>query len=410
MSRILFFVTKWILAISMFGFIIHKSEAQNEFGIDTLSDSSEISLLIASPGEENSWTIFGHAGIRVYDPINSIDITFNYGVFSFSDDFIFKFVKGETDYMATASYTSDYMNEYLGKGRDVTEFLLELRKTEKNYIWNYLLWNIKPENAVYRYNFLYNNCSTKPIDIILKATDGKFIFPKVNQSKSWRQIINEAEKNKPWIMFGSNLALGEPDDDIPSIKETLFLPLYVCKYLPSTRIKRKDGSMLAVVKDVRNYKSDVPPYKDESLFWDVVSPTNVFLLLLVLSVLFFKRSVRIKRNNKIFESCIFIISSFSGLILMFLSFFSEHPHTFPNYNMIIFNPLYLIVLPTIWISRLKKLHICFHIIIFATIILFFVMLPFMKQTFDFGVLIFAICILFQSLQSFFYVFRNIRRK
>lgn len=406
MDRISIFVTRYILCFLTLVFAVCKANAEETLGTDTLSDQSYISLLIASPGEENSWTVFGHAGIRVYDPTRGIDLTFNYGIFSFTDDFIFRFVKGETDYMVAPSYTNEYMDEYLNKGRDVTEFILELRNNEKNYIWNYLLWNIRPENAVYRYNFLYNNCSTKPLDIILNATGGKFIFPDVKQDKSWRAIINKAERNKPWVMFGSNLALGEPNDKIPSIKETLFLPSYVCKYLPATKIERKDGTILAVVNNEIKHKSHVLADKKDSVLIHLITPLNVSILFLMTSVLLLRRSIRSKHRYRIFESLVFLLSSSSGFILMMLSFFSEHPHTFPNYNIVIFNPLFILVLPLTWTPRLKKLYICFHITIFVTIILFFITMPFIKQTFEPGIIIFALCILVESLRGILCVLPN----
>ena len=47
-----------------------------------LSPSAKISLVICAPGDE-IYSYFGHAAIRVNDPLYEKDIIINYGVFSF---------------------------------------------------------------------------------------------------------------------------------------------------------------------------------------------------------------------------------------------------------------------------------------------------------------------------------------
>ena len=43
---------------------------------------------------------------------------------------------------------------------------MNLTNDEKRQLQQALIENLKPENKVYRYNFFYNNCSTKPRDIV----------------------------------------------------------------------------------------------------------------------------------------------------------------------------------------------------------------------------------------------------
>ena len=60
-----------------------------------LSDSSQISLLTCSPGEE-LYSAFGHTGIRVTDYKNDFDVVFNYGTFDFDQPgFYTNFLKGK---------------------------------------------------------------------------------------------------------------------------------------------------------------------------------------------------------------------------------------------------------------------------------------------------------------------------
>ena len=62
-----------------------------------LRAEGKFSLLTCAPGEK-IYELFGHTAIR-YVEGDSIDLVFNYGMFDFnSPNFIYRFVKGETDY------------------------------------------------------------------------------------------------------------------------------------------------------------------------------------------------------------------------------------------------------------------------------------------------------------------------
>ena len=132
----------------------------------TLSADAHMSILVASPSPMQAYTMYGHAGYRVYDEQLGLDVTFNYGIFQFDDTFLFRFVKGQTDYLVLPQPTSEYMDEYLSRGSRVEELHLNLRPDEQAKIWAYLLRNIQPEHRVYRYNFFRDNCATRLIDII----------------------------------------------------------------------------------------------------------------------------------------------------------------------------------------------------------------------------------------------------
>src|SRR5665647_2241973 len=77
-----------------------------------LSSEAKISLLTCAPGDE-IYSYFGHSAIRINDPQNGIDFVFNYGIFSFfSPNFIWRFVKGQTDFMMCGFQMASFMEEY----------------------------------------------------------------------------------------------------------------------------------------------------------------------------------------------------------------------------------------------------------------------------------------------------------
>ena len=138
-----------------------------------LSDEAEISLMTSDPHEGEVFTIYGHAALRVKDPAQRIDYIFNYGIFSFDKpNFIYRFTKGETDYQLGVTYFENYIAEYQMAGSDVTEQVLNLTPAEKQRVWKALLENYRPENRVYRYNFFFDNCATRPAAITERNIDG----------------------------------------------------------------------------------------------------------------------------------------------------------------------------------------------------------------------------------------------
>ena len=87
-------------------------------------DSIRISLLTCAPGDE-VYSLFGHTAIRYQDPQQKLDIVFNYGMFSFkTPHFLWRFIKGETDYELGVNSYQDFASEYIYLERGVNEQIL----------------------------------------------------------------------------------------------------------------------------------------------------------------------------------------------------------------------------------------------------------------------------------------------
>ena len=156
-----------------------------------LSPKAEISVLTCSPGPD-LYSSFGHTAIRIQDSINNrwVDVVYNYGTFQFTDDFYFKFAKGQLDYRLSRSSFGDFQYEYLMTGRGIWEQKLLITPAEKQRLFDLLEENYLPENREYRYDFFYDNCSTRVRDIIKKALENKVNFTYVYAEKSsYREAI-----------------------------------------------------------------------------------------------------------------------------------------------------------------------------------------------------------------------------
>ena len=64
-----------------------------------LSKEAKISVLTCGTSNE-IYALFGHTAIRVNDPVNGMDVVYNYGAFDFgTSNFALKFVKGNLQYL-----------------------------------------------------------------------------------------------------------------------------------------------------------------------------------------------------------------------------------------------------------------------------------------------------------------------
>lgn len=89
--------------------------------------------------------------------------------------------------------------------------------------------NHLPENRVYRYNFFYDNCATRPRDKIEESIDGKVIYPAEPQdgSLSFRDIVHQYCKGHPWARFGIDLCIGSEADRPITQRQMMFAPFYL---------------------------------------------------------------------------------------------------------------------------------------------------------------------------------------
>lgn len=156
----------------------------SNYQIASSQDSSRlrISLLTCTPGDE-LYSTFGHSAVRVFDSTSSKDIVFNYGMFDFEDpDFYVKFVKGKLRYFVAADNFENFKTEYQYYHRGITEQVINLSAEEKTAIQKFLYNNIREENKYYKYDFLFDNCTTRLRDIIVRNKTAKPVFKNVMQA------------------------------------------------------------------------------------------------------------------------------------------------------------------------------------------------------------------------------------
>ena len=194
---------------------------------DSEMDSVRISLLTCSPGEQ-VWALYGHTAIRYENPQKGIDIAVNYGIFNFNKPhFLLRFVFGLTDYEMGISSFRDFCEEYQYYGRKVTQQVINLNNEQKRRIISALMKNYQPENRVYRYNYFYDNCTTRARDMLLdnlQDSTHQIVGKDYHEEMTFREMVHSYCTARPWARFGNDMLLGVGADRPTTNEEQQFLP------------------------------------------------------------------------------------------------------------------------------------------------------------------------------------------
>ena len=332
---------------------------------NTLSDSATLSLITCSPGPQ-IYALFGHTAIRLVDPARGLDIVFNYGMFNFNKpNFYLKFIQGATDYELGAYETKYFLPEYRERNSSVTEQMLNLTTAEKQQLADALFVNYQPENREYRYNFVYDNCSTRPRDKILSVIKDKVVYDYVSEPQTFRNWVGTYTGENTWAKFGIDMLLGREADELSTRWSSMFLPEVLCREFGAVKIIAHDGTTRSLV----NAEKIIVSRQDSIVKTNFLQlPITVTLTVLLLGVLLIFYEKRRKKYYKIIDSVLLIVSGLAGVIIFYLMFFSVHPLVHSNFNLLWCNPLNILVGLFLWNRKLRSVINYFQL---ANVLLFF---------------------------------------
>ena len=320
-----------------------------------------VSLITCFPGQE-VFELYGHTAIRITD--GQSDMVYNFGLFSFNKpNFIYRFVKGETDY-AVGSYPMIYfLPEYIERNSKVVEQILNLSNNQAKSLQARLDSLCLPENREYRYNYVLNNCATRPRDLI-EETIGGINFPTpVDTTLTFRDIMRRYSPNYPWYQFGIDLALGSGIDRIVTAREQMFAPVFLMEAFATAKTT---GNQPLVRQTIILFDGSESPTLPPTPWY----LTPLFLSIAALIAIFFLtiNDIRKLHTSRLVDSLWFLICGLTGILVWFLIFISEHEATSPNYLGIWLNPFCLFPSIAIWIKSCKKWLYFYHFINFALVL------------------------------------------
>ena len=238
-----------------------------------------ISLLTVSPGEE-LYSTFGHSALRIVDSVSNTDIVYNWGTFNFDEPgFYSKFMRGKLHYYLSSDEFSSFRDANKEDHRGMIEQVLNLSCTEKLKMAALVYKNLQPENKYYKYDFLFDNCTTRIRDLLEKAVDSPVHYSQVVKQKTrFRQLIHVYLDNndKQWGKFGIDLLLGSKTDAIMSEREVMFLPDYLMICFDSSKIGNKP------IVSAKEKIYDIP----EPIITTNFLTTPLFIFSLLLAIIF----------------------------------------------------------------------------------------------------------------------------
>jgi hypothetical protein len=337
------------LALTIYSILFLVTTYQAVAQKQQLSGQAVISLVTADPGEE-LYSLFGHSAIRVKDTVNSQDLVFNYGTFNFNTpNFYMKFTRGKLLYMLSIQQFDRFKRSYEYEKRDLKEQILNLTQDQKQAIFQFLLWNYQPENRYYKYDFFFDNCATRIRDVFIDELPGlNFQFEYVKEGASFRDLIDEYLIYQPWSDFGIDIALGLPTDQIADPSQYMFLPDYMYLAFEKATISAPDASKVNFVSSTKTiYDAPARPYQASKITDPISVFGFVFILVLIATFYCFRK----KWNGRWIDVILFSVVGITGLIIVFLWFFTDHIATKGNLNIIWAFPLHL---PMVWLLLFKK--------------------------------------------------------
>jgi len=291
-----------------------------------LSPLSKISLLTVGTGEDLA-AKFGHSAIRLQDPTLGIDEVYGYGTYDFEDpNFYLNFTRGKLAYTISRIPFKYFDYSYQQEKRWIKEQELDLNLQQRTLIVGFLENNLLPENKRYKYDFLFDNCATR-IPMVFEKTLGstfKFDYSYLENHLTFRELIRLKLNPNTWSNFGIDLALGSVIDRKATPYEHLFLPIYVYQQMKHTTLNGK-----SIVKK-ESVLLDIPEQNDNSLLF--LTPAFWLGLLLALVTWVTFKDYKNERRTKWLDFSLFMLTGFSGMLILFLWFGTDHLATKANYN------------------------------------------------------------------------------
>lgn len=293
------------------------------------SCSLRITLLTCAPGEE-LYSTFGHTALRVQDRTAGTDVVYNYGTFEFGPDFYSQFIRGKLLYYLSVENFEDFLFTYQMESRSIVEQQLQLSCQENQNLYAALQINSLPQNRYYRYDFLFDNCTTRARDIVAQNTNAPVVFKNIlpKDVPTFRDLIHSYlnKGHAYWSKLGIDILLGVKLDKKVTNQQAMFLPGYLLKGFDSATVN--NHPLVTPSQPVLTMPS---PLSEASFF----TPGVVFsLLLIVIVALSFIKTKWASVTISIFDFLFFFILGLAGLLLLFMWFGTNHTVCRNNFNLL----------------------------------------------------------------------------
>ena len=236
---------------------------------------------------------------------------------------------------------------------------LETHEIEK--LFQLIAENLKPENITYRYDFFYDDCSTRIRDLIEKSIGEDLGYGRLKEKagicRPSGSLPANMKRYSHGLKVGIDLLMGSPGDKKASFRERMFLPVEMKNGLSELQIRRQ-GKMIPLLTNPELVLDFDQPVLKGNFF---TSPFFVFSVLLIIMIIL-TGLFREKKANSIIDIIVFSIFSILAILMIFFNFFTDHQQMKWNLNIIWLSPFIILCLISLILS--KDWHVWFRIVFF----------------------------------------------
>lgn len=302
-----------------------------------------VGVMTMQPGEI-FWERFGHDALVVDDPAQGEPISYNFGFFDPTEtDFVSRFIRGQMRYQLVALPMREDLTYYRDVGRGVAIQWLDLTPRQAANLAAALAVNARPEHAHYSYDYFTDNCATRVRDALDRALGGTLQRQLLARSRgdTYRSEAVRLASPAPVMWLGFDIGLG-PFADVPlSLWQEAFVPVRLADSLREAT--NADGRPL-VASEQSLLPHRIAPEPAEYarpwwpwLLWGVAMAGGLVLL---------ARSA--PRALAAVAMPVWSTLGLLGFLMLFIWFGTAHRAGWANQNLLLFNPLCLLLLPGGW--------------------------------------------------------------
>jgi hypothetical protein len=347
-------------------------------------------LITCAPGTE-TYSIYGHSALRIVIPAKNTDTIYNWGVFDFdTPNFTWKFAKGRLDYMLIAQSSKSFLSDYYYEKRSVYSQKINISPGEIKKLIELVNENLKPENRKYRYDFFYDDCSTRIRDLFEKSIGEKLKYPppETGRIPTFRDLVAKYQNPYPWLKFGVDLIMGSTADKHAHFRDRMFLPIDMKDELSKTVVHRGD-KMIPLLQNPLGILDFPLPSVKQNFF---ISPPFVFTLLIIV-ILILAALTKSRKIIRIIDIVIYSVFSVLSILMIFFNFFTDHEQMKWNLNIIWLNPFIIVCLVMLIINKTGTVWFRTVFYISAGFIILNYILP---QDFNIGFILLAFILMVRS--------------
>jgi hypothetical protein len=317
--------------------------AQPAAGVARQGAAPRIGVMTMQPGEI-FWERFGHDAIVVDDPARGEPVSYNFGFFDPSEpDFIARFIRGQMRYQLVALPLREDIAYYREVGRGVSIQWLRLAPEQARELSGALAINALPQNAHYGYDYFTDNCATRVRDAIDRALGGRLQRQLSARSRgnTYRSEAVRLASPAPWMWLGFDIGLG-PFADVPLARwQEAFVPMRLADSLREATAS-DGGPLVASEQRLLPHRIAPEPAENARPWW----PWLLWGVAISIVLLWIGRVA--PRVLAAAGMAAWIACGLLGVLMLYIWFGTAHRAGWANQNLLLFNPLCLLLVPGGW--------------------------------------------------------------